>query len=229
MPPKASKSKDVSTSDNDDIAEIKSSLADIHNKLNEICKLRKDFDKLWKTMQKIQVLKQKVEDFEQYSRINDVVISGLKTSHKTYARAVNTNGEDHQDAPETETHTLENQVMTFLKNQLAVDIEENEVEACHTLRGNKEVLDLIIRVTNRKTKTKLLRNANKLRGTRVFMNEHLTRKNPALARMARQFQKSGNILNTWTRNCKVFVKMRTGQVNIIKGIEDFRNLGLNPT
>ena len=119
--------------------------------------------------------------------------------------------------------------MTFLQNQLVVDIEENEVEPCHTLRGNKEVCDIMIRVTNRKMKTKVLRNANKLRGTSVFMNELLTRKNAALARMARQFQKSGNILNTWTRNCKVFVKMRTGQVNVMKGIEDFRNLDLNPT
>ena len=123
---------------------------------------------------------------------------GLITSHKTYARAVNTNGEDHQDAPNAETHTLENQVMTFIQNQLELNIEEKEIKACHTLKKNKEVPDIIIRVTIRKHKTKLLRNANKLRGTHVFMNEQLTKENTTLARMARQFPKTGTILNSWT-------------------------------
>ena len=157
--------------------------------------------------------------------MNDVIISGLKTTHKTYARAVNNDDQDYQDAPEMEITTLENQVVAFIQNKLEVEIEPNKIEACHTLKGKKEVPDIIVRVTNR---TLLMRNAKKLRGTRTFMNEHLTKSNAAISKIARQLRKSGQIMNTWTRNCKVFIKMLTGQVTAIKNMDGFHKLGLNP-
>ena len=131
--------------------------------------------------------------------MNDVIMSGLKTTHKTYARAVNNDGQDYQDAPETEITTLENQVVAFIQNKLEVEIEPNEIEACHTLKGKKEVPDIIVRVTNRKSKTSLMTNSKKLRGPHIFINEHLTKSNATLAKIARQLRKSGQIMNTWTR------------------------------
>ena len=47
--------------------------------------------------------------------MNDIVISGLKTTHKSFARVAHTPGEeDHQDAPDPERATLEQQVTTYL-------------------------------------------------------------------------------------------------------------------
>ena len=127
--------------------------------------------------------------------MNDVIISGLKTTHKTYARAVNNDGQDYQDAPEMEITTLENQVVAFIRSELEVEIEPNETEACHTLKGKKEVPDIIVRAINRKSKTSLMRNAKKLRGSRIFINEHLTKSNATLAKIARQLRKSGQTRN----------------------------------
>ena len=170
MPNKSNKSKEASTSEYDDISGIRASLSKIESKLDEITKLRKDFDKLLKSVktiesesaekdERIKALKQKVEDLEQYSRMNDVIISELKTTHKTYTRAVNNDGQDYQDAPETEITTVENQVVAFIRSKLEVEIEPNEIEACHTLKGKKEVPNIIVRVINRKSKTSLMRNA----------------------------------------------------------------------
>ena len=146
------------------------------------------------------------------SHIIDVVLSGLKTTHKSYARAVHTNGEDHQDAPKNETCTLETQVVQFIEAEMDIKLENHEIVACHSLKGKKEIPDIIMRVTNRKTKTKLFRSARTLKGTQVFFNEHLTKKNAMLARTARTLRKNGQIMNTWTRNCKVFIKMQDGRV-----------------
>ena len=98
---------------------------------------------------------------------------------------------------------------------------------CHTLPGKKEIPDIVLRVTNRKTKVTLLRNAKLLKGTRVFFNEHLTRRNAQIAREARRLKREKKIISTWTRNCKVFIKTlgtpETSQVRHIQSLEDLQN------
>lgn len=64
-----------------------------------------------------------------------------------------------------------------------------------------------IRFTNRKAKTELLRQGRKLRGSDVYLNEHLTKKNADIARQARILKKQNKIQATWTRNCKVWIKL----------------------
>ena len=66
---------------------------------------------------------------------------------------------------------------------------------------------IIMRFVNRKVKTDLLRQGKKLRGTAVYLNEHLTKKTAEIAREARLLKKNGRIKATWTRNCKVFIQL----------------------
>lgn len=56
-------------------------------------------------------------------------------------------------------------------------------------------------------KNDLLRQTKKLKGTEVYVNEHLTKKNADIARQARALRKQKKIQATWTRNCKVFIKL----------------------
>ena len=83
----------------DDICEIKESLAAVHSKLEEIFECRKDINKLLEKIEtvsrenrekdeKIKQLESRIEDLEQHSRINDIIITGLKTNHKSYSRVV---------------------------------------------------------------------------------------------------------------------------------------------
>ena len=222
------------------LGDIKESLDDIIYKLKDIDKCRAEINDLsglvrHLTLQnelkdkKIQDLEKRVEELEQYTRQDEVVITGLKTRHKSYARATHSDEIlDSQDAPHEELISLEKQVSDFIVSKMGVELNDSDISACHTLPSKSSVPKILIKFTNRKIKTSVMRQGKRLKGTNVFVNEHLTSKNSKLAATARQLRKERKILNTWTRNCKVFVKLLgTGdQVKIIREMEDFKNLNL---
>ncbi|XP_041957671.1 uncharacterized protein LOC121715803 [Alosa sapidissima] len=181
------------------------------------------------------------------TRMEDVVITGLKTHHRSYARAVavNTDGAlsstetDIQnlqgveagttvvvadDPPSTESETLESQVIRFLEGQ-DVSIRGRQISACHALPQISACHALpqisachalpqkikttyppaiILRFVNRKDKAKL--QGFKLKGSGVYMNEHITKKNGDIAKEARFLRKGNKIKATWTRNGKVLIR-----------------------
>lgn len=63
-----------------------------------------------------------------------------------------------------------------------------------------------------------------LKGTNVFLNEHLTKNNAQLAWRARQLCREKKIKGKWTRNCKVYIQMNgtpeTAEVKLVRGLED---------
>ena len=58
----------------------------------------------------------------------------------------------------------------------------------------------------RKSKIELLRQAIKLSGTSIYLNEHLTKKNADIAWQAWTLRNQNKIQATWTRNCKVMIQ-----------------------
>ena len=105
---------------------------------------------------------------------------------------------------------MEEQVITFL-NSKGIDLKNEEISACHPLRGKKKVKDIVIRVVNRKTKDRVLKKVKKdrvLKDTNVFISEHLTQKNNEIAAICRRLRKRDNISATWVRNGKVFIKTK---------------------
>ncbi|KAI0212426.1 Dynein regulatory complex subunit 6 [Lamellibrachia satsuma] len=87
----------------------------------------------------IKHLESQIEDLEQYTRMDDVIISGLETKHQTYAEATSTSTtvETDTDAPHKETSTLEDKVVNFLKMK-HINVNCNDISACHTLGSNKK-------------------------------------------------------------------------------------------
>lgn len=69
---------------------------------------------------------------------------------------------------------------------------------------------------NHKHKVALLRQGGKLKGTKVYLNEHLTKKNADIAKDARLLRKNEKIQSTWTRNCKVWIKTNGLQPEDVK-------------
>ena len=52
----------------------------------------------------------------------------------------------------------------------------------------------------------ILKNGRMLKGTNVYVNEHLSKKNADIAGFARQLKHRQRIHSTWTRNYKVLIK-----------------------
>ena len=175
-------------------------------------------------------LETRVDELEQYTRQDDLVISGLKTRHKSYARAtVSEQLQDSQNAPYEEMESLEDHVTRFVEDKMGVRLLSTDVSICHTLPGKKDIPNIVLRLTNRKAKNKILKEARQLKGTNVYINEHLTKKNMTIAATARRLRKEKKILNTWSRNCKIFVKInQNGQLTtrVITEMQDFEKLNL---
>jgi len=171
--------------------------------------------------QRIVDLERRVDELEQYSRMNDVVITGIKIRPRSYARAVATNTGEPSDQ---ETQSVEQQVASYLQNR-GIEMDLEHIEACHPLpTKNERPPAVIMRFTNRKKKIALLKQGRKLKGTNVFINEHLTKKNADISRIARQLKKQGKIQQTWVTNCKIFIKLNgtpeEAKVLMVKRIED---------
>ena len=85
---------------------------------------------------KIKAPESRIDDLEQYSRIDDVIITGLVTTHQTYARATATKNTDNvntdAEALQDELATLEDKVVKFFHSK-GIDIEPNDISACRTL------------------------------------------------------------------------------------------------
>ncbi|RXN32986.1 zinc finger protein 397-like [Labeo rohita] len=162
--------------------------------------------KLKKKDDQIKELEKRLDVAEQYYRLDDLIISGLKTRHRAYSNVAAGNNVDDTTA---ETETLESQVIQFFGSK-DIPIHRNQISACRTLpRNNKNSSTspaIIIRFVNRKDKVGLLQQGFKLKGTEVFVNEHLTRKNGNIAYAAQQLKKAKKIKATWTWNCKVYIR-----------------------
>lgn len=85
---------------------------------------------------------------------------------------------------------MEQQVAAFLQSK-GIELDCDNIEACHPLpmRNNSDKPAIILRFGNRKHKTALLKQGRKLKGTDVFINEHLTKRNADIARQARYLKK----------------------------------------
>ena len=144
---------------------------------------------------------------EQYTRMDDVVITGLDIKHQTYSRALS-DTDKGEDAPPRELQTLEKQLVQFFENH-NMTIDRKNISACHTLyrKDAKAKPNIIVRFANRKSQIELLRQTRKLSGTGVYVNEHLTKKNSDIARQARILKKQNKIQATWTRNCKIMIRL----------------------
>ena len=193
-----------------EVAKISAQQTIIMNLMGEIHTLKK---KNMEKDTKITLLENRVDDLEQYSRMNDLIISGLRTKHRSYARAAAASedtaaGRQGTDASEDDRESLEQQVLCFLESK-GISVDSGDIEACHTLHSkNKTVAPaIIIWFTNRKNKQAIIRQGRKLKGTDVYINEHLTKKNADIARKARILRKQNKIQATWTSNCKVFIKL----------------------
>lgn len=172
---------------------------------------------------RINELEKRVDDLEQYTRMNDVIVTGLKIKPRSYASALA--GERNGEPDEGTFSSTEQQVVDYLKGK-GITVREDQVEACHPLprRRDTDIPAVILRFANRKYKNELLKQGRLLKGTNVYINEHLTRRNGEIARKARYLKKQKKIQGTWVRNGKIYIKTNgtpeEAKVMVIKQINE---------
>lgn len=116
-------------------------------------------------------------------------------------------------------------MVAFLQSK-GVEVDRDSIEACHPLprRDDSNRRTVVMTFVNRKHKTALLKQGRKWKGSNVFINEHLTKRNADIARKARLMKKQGKIQHTWTSHCKVFIKLNgtpeQARVLVIRNIEE---------
>ena len=142
--------------------------------IQDAADLKKDIQKLLKGQQAMQTLinslveenKKKdevinklsgrVDELEQYTRRDDVIISGLNLKPKSYSDVTKSN-EDESNADSTPKvmQSTESQVLSFL-NENGVKLEESEVSACHPLytKDKSKPPLIVVRFVSRKSKDK---------------------------------------------------------------------------
>lgn len=92
---------------------------------------------------------------EQYTCINDIIVTGLHRKPRSYACAVSGGGEEHSKKA---AHSIEQQVTTFLLSK-GIKVNNNNIESCLNLpqknkTGNSTI---IIGFVNRKHTMELLK------------------------------------------------------------------------
>ena len=126
----------------------------------------------------IECLEEKVDELEQYSRRENIIITGLKTLHRNYARASTQVISDahNQNAPEEELKNLVHKVIGFLNNKLELNLKLADINACHAMKNKQREKpdNIIIRFINRKNKVEVLKQSKIFTGTKIYINEHLT-------------------------------------------------------
>lgn len=177
------------------VAKQQRGLLDLTEEVKQLKAVIKEKDK------KIEELERRVDDLEQYTRMEDIVISGLETTHCTYAR-ITAADKEGEDAPRGELCILEQPVINFFSSK-DISIDSQNIAACCTIPQRRDNRSNIIRFVSRKHKHEVLKQVKKLKGTGVYVNEHLTKRNGEIARQARILKKEKRIQDTWTRNCKI--------------------------
>ena len=193
-----------------ELGDTKATLAVILAKQEQIDELMKEIttlkDENSQHKKTITSLEKRIDDLEQYTRMDDVIISGLNLQPKSYAAASAPTAQNGPDDSESQKAKLEEQVVSFFTSK-DIELSKEAISTCHHLPNAKGgIKNIILRFAQRKYKDSMLAQWKKLQGSNVYINEHLTQKTSRLAYLARKLKKNKLIINTWTRNCRVFAK-----------------------
>ena len=213
---------DSEIKDKDDhILELEHSLAKKHDEVNNLKSGLLD-------------LGDKVNDLEQYSKRDNLLISGMRFI-APYSAAVYGGAGNEHNATESNILPRDRDIMaqnfvSFVRDNLKVEICVGDITDIHTMfdpdkaartktRTNnkpKPVLT-IVRFNNRRAREKILRARKTLKNTNnaVYINEHLTKMNADLFRAAREAFNDKKLLGTWTMNGRVFIKKHDGRVSVV--------------
>ena len=154
---------------------------DLQAKLKMIQDLEKHIGDLEHKLSKVA---DEMKDLELYSRRNCLRIYGLAGSANEDTDAV---------------------VMDLVKEKLGIELTPEDIDRSHRLQvkhteGSRGPNPLLVKFTRYNMRDKIYRARSKLRGTSIFVNEHLTRDRQALFGKVRS---SRSVRKAWTSDFKI--------------------------
>ena len=170
---------------------------------------------------RILYLEEKLNDIEQYQKKDNIIISGPAKLHSYRHMAESENNrpsmedeinEEQAAVQEKNMPILEENIMkmnfiTFAKSKLQIDVKEEQIVAIHNLHTRKDgTKPVLVKLANSATKFSIMSNRRKLKKTKIFINDHLTRRNSEIEKKAREMSKAGTIRSSWTLNGKIYIK-----------------------
>lgn len=162
---------------------------------------------------RVAVLEAQVQDIEQYSRRDNVEIVGVPYSPKENIYSI----------------------LEGISKLLDIRHSSSEVSIAHRLpdkKGNGKP-NIIVKFVNRYIKDDWINAAKKSTrltaaelsnswpSTSIYINDHLTYSNKRLLAYLRDLLKQKKIVNAWSRDCRVLMRVRAeGRVFHVKTMED---------
>ena len=127
-------------------------------------------------------LQTKIEEYEQYSRRDKLIISGLKVTQSfsgalksqpnsgVAAEQISQSNLDEADSSGRDHSIMTKNIISFAKNQLSVDIGEQDLVAVHPLpkRNAREAALCIVRFANRAARKRVVQSRKKTEGNEHF-------------------------------------------------------------
>uniref|UniRef100_A0AAV2MA93 Protein kinase domain-containing protein n=1 Tax=Knipowitschia caucasica TaxID=637954 RepID=A0AAV2MA93_KNICA len=140
MPPKRATSKVEMENEMEDIRKslshmseelpkVTQQLAKLMGLFEEVRQLKELIKEKDKT---INELEKRIDQLEQYTRMDDVIITGLRVKPRSYAKAAAGGRNISEDADTEDQQSLETQVVTFLMEK-DIHLDAKNLAACHML------------------------------------------------------------------------------------------------
>lgn len=126
-------------------------------------------------------------DLEQYSRVTSIRITGI------------------EDTENEDGFATEKKVVRFLKDNLNINVESNDIDICHRLGKFNPARKraVIVKLVRRKTKHAILHKRRALKGSGCGVSEDLTAANFRLMKAAKEVD---GVQDSWSIDGKLFVK-----------------------
>lgn len=181
----------------------------------------------------ISSLQQQVENLEAYTRVDNVIVHGIK---EAVAEVASISGADSSASIATQptgepSASTEQLFIEFCRSKLDVNIQSQDISVAHRLgqtRSGRGPRPIIVRFVNRKAKNQVLQARKRLRTDNtcrhIFINEHLTPRTAQLFQKARHLVKMKSIIGTWTWNGKIYIKTVNGSKKLILTDSDLSGL-----
>ena len=169
-----------------------------------------------------------VRNLEQYSRRDNLVISGLPA---TFAETAATTDESSSDS---QGSTVQ-KVLDLCNSSLGLQLSPDDISSAHRLkssRNHEASLLVLVRFTRRSTPDDVFRSRFKLKDEnsgkrpcdRIYINENLIDFNYRLLGAAKQHVKYKSIESVFTSNCRIKIKCLDDSYHFIKSASDIASI-----
>lgn len=148
-----------------------------------------------------------IDELEQYGRRNALRISN--------------------NLPEVPGEDTDKIVLELANTHLGVQLEASDISRSHRVGppSPSKPRQILVKFATYRAREKVFKARSKLKGTSLgyFLNEDLTKKRGHLAFLARMMKRDKKIADTWTYDCRVFIKTNHGTTKTVNSVHELEH------